>query len=71
MAQVFADPQVVHSGQVVTVEHPTLGPLKLVGPALSLSATPPTVSAPPPLVGQHTDEIMRMLSIPVADPDVP
>ncbi|HEX9067379.1 MAG TPA: CoA transferase [Ktedonobacterales bacterium] len=71
MAQVFADPQVAHSGQVVTIEHPTLGPLKLVGPALSLSATPPAVSAPPPLVGQHTEEVMRMLSTPAAATDAP
>lgn len=61
MDQVFADPQVTHLGQVVTVEHPTIGPLPLVGPASRFSTTPAEVVSPPPLLGQHTAEVLRDL----------
>jgi len=56
--RVFADPHVVASGQVVTVDHATLGELKLVGPAVHLEATPAGVYSAPPALGQHTDEIL-------------
>jgi len=59
--RVFGDPQVVHSRQVVTVDHATLGPLQMVGPAVRLSATPATVRLPPPTLGQHTGEILAGL----------
>lgn len=58
LAQAFADPQVVHSGQVVTVQHPVAGDLRLVGPAALFSATPAEVRLPPPLLGQHTAEVL-------------
>ncbi len=61
LAQVFEDPQVVHSGQVMTVRHPTIGNLRLVGPAVGLSRTPAEVRLPPPLLGEHTEEIVRGL----------
>ena len=64
LAQVFADPQVVHSGQVVTIDHPTVGDLPLVGPAVTYSATPAGVVLPPPLLGQHTAAIRRTLMEP-------
>jgi crotonobetainyl-CoA:carnitine CoA-transferase CaiB-like acyl-CoA transferase len=61
LAQAFADPQVVHSGQVVTVTHPTAGAIPLVGPAALFSQTPAEVRLPPPLLGQHTDEVLSAL----------
>jgi crotonobetainyl-CoA:carnitine CoA-transferase CaiB-like acyl-CoA transferase len=61
MAQVFHDPQVAYSSQVRTIQHPTIGALQLVGPALSLSRTPAEVRLPPPLLGEHTDELMQAL----------
>jgi crotonobetainyl-CoA:carnitine CoA-transferase CaiB-like acyl-CoA transferase len=61
VAQVFEDPQVKALGQVVTVAHPTLGEMKLVGPALQLSRTPAEVRLPPPLLGEHTAEVLREL----------
>lgn len=57
MEQVFRDPQVVHSGQVITVNHPTIGALPLVGPAVTFSQTPAQVVMAPPLLGQHTAEV--------------
>ena len=66
--RVFADPQVVHSKQVVTVDHPTLGPLRMVGPAVRLSATPATVRLAPPTLGQHTEEVLTgLLGLPPAE----
>jgi crotonobetainyl-CoA:carnitine CoA-transferase CaiB-like acyl-CoA transferase len=63
MDAVFRDPQVVASGQVVTVDHPTVGPLPLVGPAALLSVTPAVVRLPPPTLGQHTDAVVRALRL--------
>ncbi len=61
LPQVFADPQVLHSGQVTAVAHPSAGEVKLVGPALILSETPAAVRLPPPMLGQHTEEVLRGL----------
>ncbi|MGE5334475.1 MAG: CaiB/BaiF CoA transferase family protein [Nitrososphaerota archaeon] len=62
VAQAFADPQVVHSGQVVTIAHPTAGDVRLVGPAASYSQTPAEVRLPPPLLGEHTAEVLAALN---------
>jgi crotonobetainyl-CoA:carnitine CoA-transferase CaiB-like acyl-CoA transferase len=61
MDQVFHDPQVIHSQQVVTVNHPTAGDIRLVGPAVTYSLTPAQVTMPPPMLGEHTEEIKRTL----------
>jgi len=61
MDQVFSDPQVVHSRQVVTIPHPTVGDLPQVGPAVKHSLTPAQVTAPPPGLGEHTHEILSTL----------
>jgi len=59
-AQAFADPQVAHNQMIVTIDSP-IGPLKLVGPAFKLTKTPAVIKTPPPLHGQHTDEILNTL----------
>lgn len=61
LAQAFADPQVAYSGQVVTIQHPIAGDLRLVGPAAIFSGTPAEVRLPPPLLGQHTAEVLAAL----------
>jgi crotonobetainyl-CoA:carnitine CoA-transferase CaiB-like acyl-CoA transferase len=43
---------------VETVQHPTVGALRLLGIPFTLTATPATVRHPPPTLGQHTDEIL-------------
>jgi len=61
VAQVFADPQVVHRGMRIEMDHPVAGVLPLVGSPLNLSATPPEYRRAPPLLGQHTDEVLTRL----------
>jgi formyl-CoA transferase len=57
--QVFADPQVLAREMVVEIEHPTAGALRMAGIPYAMSGTPSSVRLPPPLLGQHTDEILR------------
>lgn len=56
--EVFADPQVKTYGFPIEVEHPKIGKVKMVGNAVDLSRTPPKVERPPPMLGEHTDEIL-------------
>lgn len=66
--QVFANPQVVHRGLRVDVPHPVAGMLPLVANPIKFSRTPITYEAPPPLLGQHTDEVLReVLGMSVGD----
>ncbi len=53
-----ADEQVAHLGLITSYEHPRAGRVKVVGPAVGMSATPAEISRPAPLVGEHTREIM-------------
>lgn len=55
------DPQVLHSRMIVTAEHPKLGPIRVTGVPIHFHGTPGSVRKPPPLLGQHTEEILREL----------
>ena len=57
--RVFADPQVQAREMLVGMEHPSIGPIKLVGSPMKLSETPVQYRIPPPLLGEHTEEILR------------
>ncbi len=61
LASAFASAQVVARGLVVDVTHPVLGALRQVGPPFALAATPASIRTPPPLLGEHTDEILADL----------
>ena len=56
--QVFAAPQVLHRNMLVEVEHPTAGKVKLAGIPVKFSATPASVRLPPPLLGEHNDDVL-------------
>jgi len=58
-AKVFSDPQVLARGMVAEVDHPTLGHLKTLGSPIKMSATPPNVGRRAPLLGEHTDDVLR------------
>ena len=61
IAEVFADPQVNHRGMVTQWEHPLQPSLRLVSSPMKLSETPVRMEMPPPLLGQHTEQVLREL----------
>lgn len=60
---VFADPQVNERDMTITLPHPLAGSVELVASPMKLSATPPTARRAPPLLGQHTDEVLGELGL--------
>jgi crotonobetainyl-CoA:carnitine CoA-transferase CaiB-like acyl-CoA transferase len=58
LAEVFADPQVRERGMVHQWEHPLSGTVNLVASPLKLSATPVRSDIAPPLLGQHTEQVL-------------
>ncbi len=59
--QVFDDPHVKARGMVAEVAHPAVegAPAKLISTPLRLSATPAGIRLPPPILGEHTEEVLR------------
>ena len=58
LAEVFGDPQVQERGMVQTWQHPLADAVDLVASPLKLSATPVRSDLPPPLLGEHTAEVL-------------
>jgi crotonobetainyl-CoA:carnitine CoA-transferase CaiB-like acyl-CoA transferase len=56
--EAFGSPQARARDMRVTVEHPRLGRLDQVGLPFDLSATPASIRTAPPLLGEHTDEVL-------------
>jgi len=60
--RVFADPQVRHRGMRTEMSHPATGePVPFIASPIRLSETPVDYRQPPPLLGQHTDEVLEEL----------
>jgi len=59
--KVFADPQVKEREMVVEVPHPTAGMVKLVASPMKFSRTPCQIQRHPPLLGEHTAEVLCTL----------
>lgn len=59
--RVFSDPDITGGDRVVSVQHSEVGTLPMVGPAVRFSATPAGVRLPPPLLGEHTEEVLAEL----------
>lgn len=57
--QVFKAPQVLHREMLVQVEHPTAGTVRMAGIPVKFSLTPASVRLPPPLLGQHNEEVLE------------
>jgi len=59
--RVFADPQVQARGMRVQVPHPTAGSIEMVASPMKIPNAPPVIRLPPPLLGQHTAEVLEQL----------
>lgn len=60
LSEAFADPQAQARGLRQTLPHPTLGSLPVMGsPLAHFSRTPAQLTAPPPLLGQHSQQILQ------------
>jgi crotonobetainyl-CoA:carnitine CoA-transferase CaiB-like acyl-CoA transferase len=63
VAQALDDPQTAARRMIETVQHPTIGDLKLLGIPFKFSETPAAVRRPPPTLGEHTDQILGELGM--------
>jgi crotonobetainyl-CoA:carnitine CoA-transferase CaiB-like acyl-CoA transferase len=57
--EVFDDPQVRHLGLPIELQHPIKGSVRLSGSAVTLRETPVSYATAPPMLGEHTEEILR------------
>lgn len=61
ISEVLADPQLAARNMIAEVVHPTVGRAKVIGSPVKLSDTPPSVRSAPPVLGQHTEAVLREL----------
>jgi crotonobetainyl-CoA:carnitine CoA-transferase CaiB-like acyl-CoA transferase len=61
LAQVFGDPQSQHLQLELKTPHPKVADLRTTGFPWRMSETNPEVQCPPPLLGEHTEEVLREL----------
>ena len=61
IAQVVDHPQVIARGALVETAHPRAGKVRMVGAPVRLSETPGSVRTPAPMLGEHTDLVLRDL----------
>jgi formyl-CoA transferase len=58
---VLADPQVKDREMVIEVPHSTVGTVRMVASPLKIPTAPPTVRFPPPMLGEHTSQVLHEL----------
>jgi len=61
VAEVCESAHLKERGMIVSLPHPKAGIVKVLGVPIRLEATPGRLTAPPPLLGQHTEEILTRL----------
>lgn len=61
ISEALESPEVAERDMVVTVPHPTAGDLRMLGTPYKMTGTPAATPTAAPLLGQHTDEVLRDL----------
>ena len=57
--QMLNDPQLAARNMIETLLHPTIGATRVIGAPIKLSKDPASVRTPPPVLGQHTDAVLK------------
>jgi formyl-CoA transferase/CoA:oxalate CoA-transferase len=60
--EIFLDPQILHRKMLSEMQHPKAGKIKQMGIPMKFSETPGEIGPPPPLLSQHTKEILKSLA---------
>ena len=68
LSDVFSDPQVLSRNMLLKMPHPTLGSIKQAGIPIKFSSTEGSIERHPPLLGEHTHEVLSELGY--SDDDV-
>jgi crotonobetainyl-CoA:carnitine CoA-transferase CaiB-like acyl-CoA transferase len=67
VAEVCESPHLEARGMFVTLPHPKAGPITVMGVPIRLHSTPGAALLPPPMLGEHTEEVLtRLLDMPKA-----
>jgi crotonobetainyl-CoA:carnitine CoA-transferase CaiB-like acyl-CoA transferase len=61
MAEVFSNPQILQREMLVRIRHPTAGEISQIGVPMKFSDTIPEIRTPPPVLGEHVDEVLGRL----------
>ena len=61
LAQAFSEPQAEARGMMFKLPHPLAGEVPLIGSPMKFSGTPIRHELPPPVLGQHSEEILRSM----------
>ena len=67
LEDVFSDPQLLSREMFVEMAHPTLGKIKQTGLPLKFSRTPGGIDRPPPLLGEHNQEVLQEIGFSAAE----
>lgn len=64
ISEALSDQQTLERGMIVQIEHPFGGVVKSIANPIKMSETPITFRLPPPVLGEHTERILRDLGLP-------
>ena len=67
LSDVFSDPQLLARDMFQEIPHPTLGTVKQLGLPIKFSRTPGGLDRPPPLLGEHNEEILASIGFSAAE----